>query len=130
MRDATELLAELYRAFNAREIDTVLARMTDDVDWPNAWEGGRLVGRASVRDYWTRQWAAINPSVEPLSFSERPDGSIAVDVTQTVRALDGALIGEGRVTHVYLLRDELVARMDVEEPAEQLGQEARANLHR
>jgi hypothetical protein len=39
-----EQLAPTYAAFNARDIDQVLAQMTDDVDWPNAWEGGRLVG--------------------------------------------------------------------------------------
>src|SRR5689334_18326889 len=112
MPDAAELLTELYRAFNARDITTVLARMTDDVDWPNVWEGGRLLGQASVREYWTRQWAAIDPSVEPLSFSTRPDGSIGVEVAQTVRALDGALISEARVAHLYVLRGGLIARMD------------------
>ena len=116
MNDAADLFRGLYRAFNAREIDTLLAHMTDDVDWPNAWEGGRVVGRRAVRDYWTRQWAAIDPEVEPLSFIRRPDGTIGVEVAQTVRSLDGALIAEGRVTHVYALRDGLVARMDVEEP--------------
>jgi hypothetical protein len=115
-RPPHELLTELYRAFNARDIDAVLTQLTDDVDWPNAWESGRLVGQASVRDYWTRQWSAIDPFVEPLSFSTRPDGGIAVEVAQTVRAHDGALISEGHVIHVYLLRDGLVARMDVEEP--------------
>ena len=34
-----------------------------DVDWPNAWEGGRLRVPEAVREYWTRQWAAIDPSV-------------------------------------------------------------------
>jgi hypothetical protein len=34
-----------------------------------------------------------------------------------VRALDGSLLSEGRVIHVYELRDGLVVRMDVEEPA-------------
>jgi ketosteroid isomerase-like protein len=34
-----------YVAFNARDIDGVLAAMTEDVDWTNAWEGGRLHGR-------------------------------------------------------------------------------------
>ena len=34
---------------------------------------------------------------------------------QLVRALDGALIGEGDVQHVYVFRDDLVARMDVVE---------------
>jgi len=50
-----ERLRALYAAFNARDIDAVLAAMTEDVDWPNAWEGGRLSGRAAVRNYWTRQ---------------------------------------------------------------------------
>jgi len=43
--------ADIYRAFNAREIDWLLAQMAEDVDWPNAWEGGRAVGRAAVREY-------------------------------------------------------------------------------
>ena len=114
MTDTTDRLQELYRAFNAREIDTVLEHMTSDVDWPNAWEGGRVRGHDAVRDYWTRQWSAIEPSVDPLAITPRPDGSIAVDVAQTVRALDGTLITEGRVRHVYVLRDGLIARMDVE----------------
>jgi hypothetical protein len=36
MTDTTDRLRALYRAFNAREIDTVLEQMTGDVDWPNA----------------------------------------------------------------------------------------------
>ncbi len=105
----------LYRAFNAREIDALLDEMTDDVDWPNAWEGGRLLGHEAVRDYWTRQWSEIDPTVEPVDVVTRPDGSIAVEVAQTVRALDGSVIVENRVRHVYVLRDGLIARMDVEE---------------
>jgi hypothetical protein len=89
--------------------------MTDDVDWPNAWEGGRLAGREAVRGYWMRQWAAIDPRVEPLEVTPRPDGRIAVEVLQTVRSLDGALIAEGRVRHVYSFSGELISRMDVEE---------------
>ena len=115
MSDAAALFRDLSRAFNAREIDTVLRHMAADVDWPNAWEGGRVVGHDAVRDYWTRQWAAIDPTVEPVSVAGRPDGRIAVEVVQTVRGLDGALIAEGRVTHVYVLRDGLIARMDVED---------------
>jgi hypothetical protein len=37
-------------------------------------------------------------------------------VHQVARSLDGALLGEGRVLHVYAFRGELIARMDVEEP--------------
>jgi hypothetical protein len=113
-------LRELYAAFNARDIDALLAAMTPDVDWPNAWEGGRVAGREAVRDYWTRQWAAIDPHVEPLGIAERPDGRVAVDVRQIVRGLDGAVLAEGRVRHVYAFSGDLVSRMDVEEgPAAQ-----------
>src|SRR5580704_16098934 len=110
-------LTELYTAFNAREIDAVLVAMTDDVDWPNAWEGGRLQGKEAVREYWTRQWQAIDPRVEPVSFSGRGAGVVAVDVDQVVRTPAGALLSEDRVVHVYTLRGGLVARMDVEHPA-------------
>jgi hypothetical protein len=113
--DAEARLRGLYDAFNARDIDTAVAGMTDDVDWPNAWDGGRVHGHAAVREYWTRQWAAIDPRVAPQRFVVRPDGRVAVDVDQLVRDLGGAVIAAGRVWHVYELRDGLVARMDVEE---------------
>jgi hypothetical protein len=108
-------LRAMYAAFNGRDIDEVLAQMTADVDWPNAWEGGRVRGREAVRDYWTRQWAAIDPTVEATGFSTRPDTSVAVEVHQVVRALDGTLLGEGDVRHVYAFDGDLIARMDVEE---------------
>ncbi len=108
-------LESLYAAFNARDVDAVLAAMTDDVDWPNAWEGGRLHGKEAVRAYWTRQWAEIDPRVEPVSFARRPSGGVAVDVQQVVRARDGALLNESLVVHVYSFRGGLVAHMDVEE---------------
>jgi ketosteroid isomerase-like protein len=109
---------ELYEAFNRRDLDRVLAMMSDEVDWPNAWKGGRLVGREAVRDYWTVQWAEINPYVKPLAATERADGTVAVAVRQVVRSADGQLLADGRVVHVYRLDDGLIRRMDVEEPEE------------
>jgi SnoaL-like domain len=69
-----ERLTATYAAFNERDIDEVLAQMAEDVDWPNAWEGGRVVGHDAVRSYWTRQWAEIDPEVQPQSFRRLPDG--------------------------------------------------------
>jgi hypothetical protein len=106
----------LYDAFNRRDIDAVLARMNDEVDWPNAWRGGRLTGREAIREYWTAQWAEIDPHVEALSVTRRPDGSLAVRVRQVVRSIGGELLGDGEVVHVYRMRDERIDRMDVEEP--------------
>jgi hypothetical protein len=113
--DHKRLIERLYRAFNDRDIDALVAQMTEDVDWPNAWEGGRAHGHEGVRDYWTRQWAAIDPTVEPGAVTTRPDGKVAVDVHQVVRSRDGTLLAEGVVVHVYSFRDALIARMDVED---------------
>jgi SnoaL-like domain len=59
MSEAEQVLRSAYRAFNARDIEAAVELMDPEVDWPNAWEGRRVVGRAAVRDYWNRQFAAI-----------------------------------------------------------------------
>jgi ketosteroid isomerase-like protein len=116
--DHERLLGDVYAAFNRRDIDAVLAVMHADVDWPNAFEGGRVVGHAAVRDYWPRQFAQIDPHVDPRRFAVTDDGRVAVTVHQVVRALDGRVLADREVTHVYVLHDGLVARMDViEAPA-------------
>jgi hypothetical protein len=109
-----EQLRAMYVAFNARDLEAVLAALADDVDWPNAWEGGRLHGREAVRDYWTRQWAELDPTVEPVSIVPRADGRLAVDVHQTVRNLAGETLADHRVVHVYAFSHGRIARMDVE----------------
>jgi hypothetical protein len=113
--DHLERFQGLYEAFNRRDIDALLAMMSGEVDWPNAWKGGRLTGREAIRNYWTAQWAEIDPHVEPLSATERADGSLAVRVRQVVRSSDGELLAEGEVVHVYRMRGGLINRMDVEE---------------
>jgi ketosteroid isomerase-like protein len=111
--DHVELLRDLYTAFNARDVDAVLAGLHPDVDWPNAFEGGRVVGHAGVGDYWRRQFAQIDPRVEPRRFTDAGDGRVAVAVHQVVRALDGTVLADREVTHVYAFRDGLIGRMDI-----------------
>jgi len=113
--DHEEQLRAVYAAFNARDVDTVVATMHPDVDWPNAWEGGRVLGHDAVREYWRRQFAAIDPRVEPRGFTLTDDGRVAVEVDQVVRSRSGELLAESTVTHVYAFRDGLVERMDVVE---------------
>jgi ketosteroid isomerase-like protein len=117
MRSAEDILRSAYTAFNARDVDAALELMHPEVDWPNAWEGGRVVGRDAVRTYWTRQFAAISGKVEPQRFTEEADGAITVEVHQVVHdAGSGELISDTRVRHRYQLEDGLVVRMDVDEP--------------
>jgi ketosteroid isomerase-like protein len=107
-------LGEAYRAFNARDIEAALGLMDPEVDWPNAWEGGRVHGCDAVRDYWTRQFAAISSRVEPEGFTHNEDGSISVEVHQVVRdAGSGEVLSDSRVVHRWWLEDGLVVRMDV-----------------
>lgn len=69
-----------------------------------------------VREYWTLQWSQIDPTVEPASVTTLADGRVVVRVHQTVRALDGPVLSESDVTHVYVFENGLIARMDVAEP--------------
>ena len=109
-------LRTMYAAFNGRDATGVLAEMTDDVDWPNGWEGGRVIGQPAVRDYWTRQWAEIDPNVEPGSITARDDGTFAVEVRQIVRDHHGKLLSDDALIHAYTFRDGRIARMDIELP--------------
>jgi hypothetical protein len=107
-----EWIDRVYSAFNARDIDGALALMHEDVNWPNGWQGGRIQGRDAVRDYWTRQWKEIDSSVEPVDHTVSGE-RVAVTVHQVVKDLEGNVLSEGRTSHVYTLRDGLVARMDI-----------------
>lgn len=109
-----ELLISAYREFNARHIDAVLALMHPDVVWPNGMEGGTVHGRDGVREYWTRQWAMLNPRVEPLSFERDDKGRTVVRVHQVVRDLSGKLLIDTTVRHVYSIRQGLIERMEIE----------------
>jgi hypothetical protein len=114
MNDRERLIGRIYEAFNRREIDTVLAALHPAVDWPNGWEGGRVTGHDEVRSYWTRQWAAIDPTVVPTAFADSSDGRISVRVHQTVRDLSGNLLADSEVIHVYTFQDGLIKAMDIE----------------
>jgi hypothetical protein len=107
------LLRRMYAAFNARDVDAVMAALHPDVDWPNVLGGTRLDGHAAIREYWARQFATTDPRVEPLGFSLEPDGRIAVDVHQVVRDHSGAVLVDGSVQHVYRVRDGLFDHMEV-----------------
>ena len=108
------VLRSAYQAFNDRDVETALGLMHPDVDWPNAWEGGRVRGREAVRQYWERQFATISSDVQPERFTSDPDGSVTVDVHQVVRdARTHELLSDSHVRHRFRLEAGLVLRMDV-----------------
>ena len=109
-----EILVAAYSAFNARDIDGVLALMHRSVVWPNAMEGGYVHGHEGVRAYWTRQWGMIDPHVEPLRMEMDEQGRTVVEVHQAVRDLECNLLLDTIVYHAYTIRDGLIERMEIE----------------
>jgi len=113
MPDDVELLKRLYDRFNARDMETLLAAMHEEVVWANGMEGGHVHGREGVRSYWTRQWTMIDPHVEPLEFSQGPEGAITIEVHQVVHDLSGNLLADTLVGHVFRMEKGLVRRFDI-----------------
>jgi ketosteroid isomerase-like protein len=119
--NSKELISQAYRAFNNRDVDGALALMTEDVSWPKASEGGRVVGKQAIREYWTRQWVDFDPHVEVLDMRDQDGGKVEVHVHLLVKNRRGELLSDTQLRHVYTTRDELIERMDILEAGGNAG---------
>lgn len=113
MTDTKTVIKQAYSAFNRRDIDSALALMTEDVSWPKASEGGKIIGKEEIRAYWTRQWGEFDGHVEPLAIIEDEGGKIRVRVHQLVKNLQGDVLWDGEVIHVFTMNKGLIAAMDL-----------------
>lgn len=110
------ILRQTYQHFNNRNIDATLAMMHRDVDWPNGMEGGIEHGHEAVRKYWTRQWMILDPHVEPVQFRKKKDGRIDLTVHQVVHDVEGNLLIDQIIHHVYTFEDGLIKTMEIQKP--------------
>src|ERR1700728_3539240 len=130
MKDTKTVIEQAYSAFNERDIDAALTLMTQDVSWPKASEGGKVVGKEKIRAYWTRQWNEFDPHVEPLAITEEDGSKIRVRVHQLVKSLQGDVLSDSEVIHLFTVNSGLIAAMDlVDEAGPTLGPSA-AFAHR
>src|ERR1700723_2086578 len=113
MPDTGTLLVQAYSAYNHRDIDSALALMSENVSWPKASEGGRVVGKEEIRAYWTRQWQEFDPHVEPLEVIDQEGGITDVKVRQLVKSLGGDVLSDSEVWHVFTIANGLIERMDL-----------------
>jgi ketosteroid isomerase-like protein len=113
MSDEVDLLKRVYDRFNARDMETVLAAMHEKVIWANGMEGGHVHGRDEVRSYWTRHWTMVDPHVEPAAFARDPQGEVVVEVHQVVSDLNGSLLADKMVGHVFRIENGLIKRFDI-----------------
>ena len=130
MADTKTVIEQAYSAFNRRDIEDALNLMVEDVSWPKASEGGRVVGKKEIRAYWTRQWAEFDPHVEPLAITERDGGKIRVRVHQVVRSLQGDVLSDSEVLHVFTMKTSLIAAMDLGDEADATAGPSAAFAHR
>jgi hypothetical protein len=129
MADTKTVIEQAYSAFNKRDIDGALALMTQDVIWPKASEGGRVVGKEEVRAYWTRQWREFDPHVESLAMSDENGGKTRVRVHQLVKSLQGDVLSDSEVLHVFTLNNGLIEAMDLGDEADSSGSPSAAFAH-
>ena len=124
MADTKTIIEQAYSAFNKRDIDGALALMTQDVSWPKASEGGKIVGKEEIRAYWTRQCGEFDPHVEPLAITEGDGGRTHVRVHQLVKSLEGDVLSGSEVLHVFTVNNGLIAAMDLGDEADKTGPSA------
>lgn len=113
MAQPQDLIQKIYAAFNARDIPTILTTFHPQVRWARAWEGDYAVGHEEVQAYWLRQWQEVNPHVEPTAVREGADGRLEVAVYQVVKDMQGQVVFDGMVKHIYTLQDGLIKQMDI-----------------
>lgn len=113
MAQPQDLIQKIYAAFNARDIPSILATFHPQVRWSRAWEGDYAVGHEEVRDYWLRQWQELNPHVEPTAIREVEEEKLEVAVHQLVKDMQGQVLFDGQVKHLYTLQDGLIKQMDI-----------------
>jgi hypothetical protein len=106
-------IRDLHSAFNRRDSSYVTARMSSEVTWPRAFEGGTVQGPDAVRAYWEKQWADIDPHVEPIGIARRKDGRYDVEVHQLVKDLGGAVIADTTVHHIYSFDGASIVSMEI-----------------
>ena len=109
---------DLYTNFNERNIEAVIAQMSADVKWANGMEGGHVYGHKGVREYWTRQFTMVSANVTPIQIDNEGD-RFKIKVHQVVHDIDGKLLADEMLYHLFLLQDNKVAEFDIGEKFEQ-----------
>jgi hypothetical protein len=113
MKDWNKYFLTIYQNFNDRNIDFVINNMKPDVKWANGMDGGFVYGHEGVREYWTRQFKLVSSKVTPMDVSES-NGKIIIKVHQVVHDLDGKLLADETVKHIFKMDRDKIAQFDIE----------------
>jgi ketosteroid isomerase-like protein len=108
-----QFLQKLYAAFNEREFETVLSMMESNVTWANGMEGEFVYGRDAVREYWRKQFEATQGQLEPLKYEIDENNRSFVTVHLTVKDLQGNLLVEKTVDHIFTIENGLIGVFEI-----------------
>lgn len=113
MDNFEQFFQALYKDFNARNIEAVIAHMHENVKWANGMEGGYVHGHAGVREYWTKQFTLISSNVTPIEIAAE-NGKARIKVHQVVHDVQENLLLDEVVYHVFSLQNGKVSQFDIE----------------
>lgn len=108
-----DLVRRAYSAFNDRAIDTGVALLDANVDWPIVPEGGFVHGREEVGKHWREQFGKADPRIEVEGIEEIDDGRVRANVRQVVRRPDGSKLSDDRLVHVFTIAGDRIKRMEI-----------------
>jgi len=119
-KEVSQLVSQLYPDFNDRNIEQIMPHFAANADWPNGMTGGREIGHAAIREYWTNQWKVIDSKVTPVSYRVA-DEKIILEVHQLVKDMEGELLSDSVVFHTYEFIEGKIRTMDISEEDLELG---------
>ncbi len=116
MGSPTDLVASVYRAFNAGDLDTALAALDPDVEWTTPaslpWSEGVYRGRDGVARYFGAFAAAL---ADASVTSDTIEGDADLVVARGFERAQVRATGrrfEARFTHVWHVQGDSVVAME------------------
>jgi len=114
MNNLNNFFQDLYKNFNDRKIDLVIAKMDDNVKWANGMDGGYVYGHGGVKEYWTRQFMQVNANVSPLKIDVENE-VVKIRVHQVVHDLNGNQLADEVVYHLFHLKGNKIIAFEIGE---------------
>lgn len=85
--------------------------MAGNVQWANGMDGGYVYD--GVRAYWTKQFEIVSSNVTPLEIIEE-NGIVKIKVRQVVHYINGNLLSDNIVYHLFTLKNRKITRFDID----------------
>jgi ketosteroid isomerase-like protein len=118
-QENVEMLSGSYAAFNRGDWDAALENAHAEIEWRLHGQLGIDVpkpvrGREELRAFWTSFFAVWDDyRMEPLDFSEGPDGRVLVTVRFTARGQGGSVPIELTYFWVHFIERGVIVSVDL-----------------